>query len=647
MLFHVKNSGDYFFRLADFYRTKRIIEMGSSLGISTAYLASADPSSKVITMEGSSAIAEIAKQTFIRLEIGNIQQITGNFDEKLTSLIESSAAADLVFIDGNHRKKPVLDYFEKFMSKISPDALIIIHDIHWSREMEEAWSIIQNDPRVKMSIDIFSAGFIFFRDEFKVKPVIHDQVLTVISLATHLPSAFIHSLSGLDHFDAEAFQAVHESGDQLVSVHMNPEKSLLVNEEWPETNLEAPFNISGKVPWATDAWYLAKRPSFTLDPLFHGGAYYVQEASGMFLSFALRNAIDLTRKLNILDLCASPGGKSTMIQSLISKDSLLVSNEVIKTRVPALHQNMTKWGYANGIVTNNDPSHFKKIPGFFDLLLIDAPCSGSGLFRKDPDAAKTWSTDLVKLCGRRQQRIIADVWDTLKEDGILIYSTCSYSKEENEDILDEIVEQYGCFSIPLSPDPSWNIVGTKSDQTGAYGYRFYPDKLAGEGFFLSVIQKKNAVAEIKTNKPDRNSTRIPKFIEQQISRWIKPGDYHYFTVGDTNHLLPSGLANELQVLKNALYLKKAGIRIGKPGENAWIPDHELALAAILRDEIPSLDLSKENALKFLRGESFDMGGIGKGWQLVKYDGFGLGWVKVLDTRMNNYYPKSWRIRQDF
>jgi predicted O-methyltransferase YrrM len=161
--------GRLLFRLADFYMAKHIIEMGSSLGISAAYLASADPSSQVITIEGSSAIAEIAKETFIGLELGNIQQVTGNFDEKLSSLIASNAAAELVFIDGNHRKQHVLDYFEKFMNKISPHALIIIHDIHWDKEMEQAWEIIQNDPRVKMSIDIFSAGLIFFRDEFKVK----------------------------------------------------------------------------------------------------------------------------------------------------------------------------------------------------------------------------------------------------------------------------------------------------------------------------------------------------------------------------------------------------------------------------------------------------------------------------------------------
>ena len=217
-------------------------------------------------------------------------------------------------------------------------------------------------------------------------------------MTLHLPAELIRSLSKLDHFDPNAFQSVHESGDQLVSVHMNPGKPILQNGNWPKEIKEPPFDISNAVPWAEDAYYLASRPSFTQDPLFHAGLYYVQEASGMFVSFAIKKTADLTRNLRILDLCAAPGGKSTMLQSLISEESLLVSNEVIKSRVPVLYQNMTKWGFANGIITNNDPIHFKKLPGFFDIILIDAPCSGSGLFRKDPEAAKSWSTDLVQLC---------------------------------------------------------------------------------------------------------------------------------------------------------------------------------------------------------------------------------------------------------
>jgi predicted O-methyltransferase YrrM len=161
--------GRLLFRLANYYQARTIFEMGSSLGISTAYLASADKLSNVITVEGSSAISDIAKETFRKLELKNIKLVTGNFDEKLTTLITENPPADLVFIDGNHRKKPVLEYFEKFMNKISKNSMIIIHDIHWSREMEEAWAIIEKHPKVKISVDIFSAGLVFFRDEFQVK----------------------------------------------------------------------------------------------------------------------------------------------------------------------------------------------------------------------------------------------------------------------------------------------------------------------------------------------------------------------------------------------------------------------------------------------------------------------------------------------
>jgi predicted O-methyltransferase YrrM len=161
--------GRLLFRLANFYRARVILELGSSLGISTAYLASADAASKVVTIEGSPAVASIAHETFQKLKLRNITQSTGSFETTLSEQIERNPPPDLVFIDGNHRKKPVLEYFEKILNKISNSSLIIIHDIHWSREMEEAWKIIQADPRVNMSIDIFSAGLVFFRNEFKVK----------------------------------------------------------------------------------------------------------------------------------------------------------------------------------------------------------------------------------------------------------------------------------------------------------------------------------------------------------------------------------------------------------------------------------------------------------------------------------------------
>ena len=470
-------------------------------------------------------------------------------------------------------------------------------------------------------------------------------------MSNHLPEAFIKSLIGLDHFDPQAFKSVHASGEQLVSVHFNPEKSILHDESWPGDITDPPFRTSGKVPWAADAWYLDSRPSFTLDPFFHAGVYYVQEASGMFLAFALKKIIDLGAKLKILDLCAAPGGKSTLIQSLISSESLLVSNEVIKTRVPVLHQNMTKWGRANGFISNNDPSHFRQLPGYFDVMVVDAPCSGSGLFRKDPGAADGWSPESVKLCSQRQKRILTDVWDALKEEGYLIYCTCSYSKEENEDILDYIFEQYDCVSVTLSPDPSWQIVETYADQSGAHGYRFYPDKVRGEGFFLSVIQKKEPsvpnsknTINLRAAKTKMHPEQANKSAEKQLSHWIPSGAFHYYPAGEGIHAVLPGLTEDFVLLKNKLYLKKAGIRVGKPGQSEWIPDHELALANILDDQSSRMELGKTEALSFLRGESFAVESERKGWRRVSYRALGLGWVKMLDRRMNNYYPKSWRVR---
>jgi NOL1/NOP2/fmu family ribosome biogenesis protein len=373
----------------------------------------------------------------------------------------------------------------------------------------------------------------------------------------------------------------------------------------------------------------------------------------------LQRIADLSQKLKVLDLCAAPGGKSTLMQSLISPESLLLSNEVIKTRVPVLTQNLTKWGGANCIVTNNDPSHFRRMPGFFDIMLIDAPCSGSGLYRKDPEAASSWSEELVKLCSQRQQRILTDAWDCLKEDGFLIYSTCSFSKEENEDMLDYIFNQFSCETISLAPDPDWNIVETKSDVAGAIGYRFYPYNLSGEGFFLSVIQKKQRTSSAQSNrnqpenpkrsgqfnKSNRNAGGISKSAIQQIQEWIQPNVLNYLSVEDSIHALMPDLTGDFEIIKNNLYLKKAGIRIGKAGEHKWIPDHELALSNYLRHDSSSVEVSRSDAVQYLRGNPFDTFSPGKGWHTVSFQGHRLGWVKLLEKRMNNYYPKSWRIRQ--
>lgn len=452
---------------------------------------------------------------------------------------------------------------------------------------------------------------------------------------TQLPPPLIASLVNVGGFDKEAFLRVHEVGAQVTSVRLNPAKADTITSLFP---------VAEKVPWSSFGYYLPERPSFTFDPLFHAGLYYVQEASGMFLEQALRQSIDLSQPLRVLDLCAAPGGKSTLLQSLISRDSLLVSNEVIKSRVHLLEENMIKWGAANAVVTCNDPRDFARLENYFDVIVIDAPCSGSGLFRRDPGAIREWSEANVQLCHQRQQRILADVWPALKQGGLLVYSTCSYSKEEDEDILDWIGGQFDVRPKRLDIAAYEGIVETVSDKKGLSGYRFYPDKIKGEGFFIAALQKQDGDAW-HGMRPKRNTLeRIPKAEEQLVTPWLQSeDDMVLFRQKEDIIALPSYFQTDVPVLQSALYIKKAGVLAGKPTPRELLPDHQLALSGLAGPQIVSVPLNKEQAIQYLRREELRLDTNYRGWALVSYQGHPLGWVKILANRVNNYYPKEWRI----
>lgn len=456
-----------------------------------------------------------------------------------------------------------------------------------------------------------------------------------------LPGILLDSLTAIESFDKEAFEQVHASGEQITSIRINPAKSSIVNGELsingPIHN--SPLTIHTKIPWTANGYYLNERPSFTFDPLFHAGTYYVQEASSMFLEQALKQTVDLSKPLRVLDLCAAPGGKSTHIQSLISKKSLLVSNEVIRSRANVLKDNIIKWGCSNVVVTNNDPKDFARLENYFDVIVVDAPCSGSGLFRRDPEAINEWSENNVQLCSQRQQRILADVWPSLKKDGMLIYSTCSYSKEEDEDIVNWLTGQLAIANSQLSIGNNWGII--ESDG----GYRFWPDRVKGEGFFLACFQKKEGGDEVAAKSKKRPEPVTKKEIEF-VEKWIEMEGRVFIKHLNTVYAWPEQHSEDFSFLLEKMKVIYSGTIVGELMRDKLVPDHALAMSPIVASTVGKIELDLEQAIKFLQRKDIIIENSNKGWQLVAFHGHPLGWVNVLSNRVNNYYPKELRILKD-
>jgi 16S rRNA C967 or C1407 C5-methylase (RsmB/RsmF family)/NOL1/NOP2/fmu family ribosome biogenesis protein len=440
---------------------------------------------------------------------------------------------------------------------------------------------------------------------------------------THFPKGFISSLQQAPDFKAESFIETHQNADEVTSVRINPSKPVILSDTQP-------------VAWCNNGYYLNSRPSFTFDPLFHAGCYYVQEASSMFIDHILHHIYNKEDgPVKVLDLCAAPGGKSTLISSVLGDEDLLVANEIIKTRVPILTDNLNRWGRTNVVVTNNDPKAFARLKGFFDIIVVDAPCSGSGMFRKDPAAMDEWSEGNVTMCQQRQERILADVYPALTEDGYLIYSTCSYSYEEDEAVLDWLCNEFELETVQIPLQAEWGIVESQSAVHKAWGYRFYPDKVKGEGLFVACLRKRENTGQLQTFR-SKNSPK-PNYKEIDLLKPYvnNPAELYFFKLND----------DWLETLQYFLYLKKSGIRLGKLAGKELIPDHELALSLLINeDAFLKTELTYDQAIAYLRKDNMDDFGItGKGWSLMTYQGHTLGWAKLLPNRINNYYPKEIRI----
>lgn len=411
------------------------------------------------------------------------------------------------------------------------------------------------------------------------------------------------------------------------------------------------------VAWCPDGYYLPERLTFTFDPLFHAGAYYVQEASSMFLEQAIRTYLASTTTadgpsaaVDCLDLCAAPGGKSTHLLSVLPEGSLLVSNEVIRSRSHILAENVTKWGNPNHIVVNNDPEEIGRLTHRFDIIVADVPCSGEGMFRKDTDSTGEWSVSNVELCAARSRRIVHDIWHALRPGGLLVYSTCTYNTEEDEENIHYFIEELGAEPLFIPVDAGWQITGPLKYEHPVY--RFFPHRTRGEGFFLAALRKPEGEREelrLKTKgkkEKGKNSPAIPPVVND----WLTvPERFRLEMREDWVQAIPAAHYDTCQLIASRLRIVTAGIRLGEVKGKDLLPAHALAMSTELRREaFTSVEIGWEEAVRYLKKEVLLLPGeTPKGYVLVCYEGYPLGFVKHLGNRANNLYPQEWRIRSGY
>ncbi len=433
------------------------------------------------------------------------------------------------------------------------------------------------------------------------------------------PEAFLSRMKNILGNEFDAFvESLNESSP--TSVRANPFKHVAG---------QAINDGEENVPWCEKGSYLKERPSFTFDPLFHAGTYYVQEASSMFIEQAWKQINPTNQPVRVLDMCAAPGGKSTHLLSLMSEESLLVSNEIIPNRNKILQQNIVKWGTANCIVTQNKPEDFTSLENFFDVILIDAPCSGEGLFRKDKDAIDEWSERNVELCAIRQKEILQYAIACLKPGGFLIYSTCTFEEVEN----DNQIAECGLLNAELEIQ-DFGQAKTK------HGYQFYPHKIKGEGFYIAIMQKAGSEFGIQ-NSEFRIKTGNPSTINLQYLQ--QPEKFEKHIKNDMLFAIPQIHYSDFLFLEKQFYIRHAGIFMGTLKGKDFLPSHDLALSNHIKPDLPAVELSYDDAITYLRCETPKIKPEHRGWCLVKYQNHNLGWIKAMEGRFNNYFPKELRI----
>jgi NOL1/NOP2/fmu family ribosome biogenesis protein len=363
----------------------------------------------------------------------------------------------------------------------------------------------------------------------------------------------------------------------------------------------------------------------------------------MFLEQVISQTSGSIQNPRILDLCAAPGGKSTLLSDIIGHGGLLVANEAIRSRAVILAETLTKWGVVNSLVTQNDPSSFGRLPGYFDIILVDAPCSGEGMFRSNI-AINEWSPGNTAHCAERQKRILMDVWPSLKESGILVYSTCTFNSGENEENIKWLIEknQAECLRIDLSDYKGI----TEIDFENIFGYGFYPDNIRGEGFFISAIRKTGKQESPRIKSQRKAELNPGKSDLEAVITHTGFSKERIFRLGDEIFAVPCSMDDYLHLYTN-LKIIKAGTRLFSVKNNKYLPSHELALSQQFKvDAFPRYEIGLPEALSFMRRDNFILKDAVKGWVIVNYKGINIGFVNNLGNRVNNYFPVEWRIRMN-
>ncbi|MDE7375952.1 MAG: rRNA cytosine-C5-methyltransferase [Muribaculaceae bacterium] len=408
-----------------------------------------------------------------------------------------------------------------------------------------------------------------------------------------------------------------------VSVRVNPAKGQTARGE--------------QVPWCADGCYLDERPRFTFDPAMHQGLYYVQDASSMAIAAVVRELAD-GRPQRYLDACAAPGGKTTAAISALPEGSFVLANEYDFRRAEILAENVAKWGSPDCAVSRGDTRRLAKLKGMFDIVAVDAPCSGEGMMRKDPQAVEQWSPALVSQCAATQREILANVWQALRPGGYLIYSTCTFNLQENEENLAWLVDEFDAEPVTVNAlEPYAEIchgIGTTLPC-----YRFLPGRVRGEGLFLAVVRKLQNVGL----RHSAASTKAKPVQPRPEAKWLQDSDWRLSPKGDDLYAVRECHAPILAEMEKALDLISPGLRVATIKGRDAIPSQELALStALAPDAFPRCEVDRSTAIAYLQRQAITIDAP-KGYVLLTHGGHPLGFVKNLGSRANNLYPKPWRI----